>query len=248
VVGQFRLADVEAGGQGAPLVPLYHAARAARLEKPLAVLNIGGVANLTWLEDNLGSVIAPDGSIAAFDCGPGNALIDDFVSSRTGRPYDAGGALCLSGTVDQRVLAKLLDNPYFMLPPPKSLDRNAFSLDPVSGLSTPDGAATLAAFTVQAAVRSLLRLGQPKRLIACGGGRLNKAIMGGLAQALPGVAVSPVEAVGWRGDALEAEAFGYLAVRSLAGLPLSLPSTTGVPRPMPGGVRYDPAGVKPDGP
>jgi len=232
VVGQMRLADVKAGGQGAPLVPLYHAALASKLEKPLAVLNIGGVANVTWL--------GPDDGIVAFDCGPGNALIDDFVHARTGNLYDASGTLSLSGTVNQAVVAQLLDNRYFDRPPPKSLDRNAFDASGVEGLSTADGAATLAAFTVQAAARSLLTLGTPKRLLVCGGGRLNRGIMAGLAAALPDTEVAPVEQVGWRGDALEAEAFGYLAVRSLKGLPLSLPSTTGVPQPMPGG-EYTPA-------
>ena len=230
VIGHFRVADVEAGGQGAPLVPLYQAARAAELEKPLVVLNIGGVANVTWLADA--------DEVVAFDCGPGNAMIDDFVLARTGRPYDAAGTLSLSGTINQEALLQLLDNPYFDLPPPKSLDRNEFDEGMVAHLSTPDGAATLAAFTVKAAVQSILRIGMPKRLLVSGGGRLNRALMTGLAQALPDIDVVPVEAVGWRGDALEAEAFGYLAVRSLKGLPLSLPSTTGVPEPMPGGVKY----------
>jgi anhydro-N-acetylmuramic acid kinase len=237
VVGDFRVADVKAGGQGAPLAPLYHAARAADLEKPLAVMNIGGVANVTWLGD--------DGTVIAFDCGPGNALIDDFVHARTGHPYDASGTLSLSGTVNQEVLAKLLDNPYFDRPAPKSLDRNAFDPAAIAGLSTPDGAATLAAFTVQAAARSILKIGTPKRLLVCGGGRLNRGLMAGLAAAMPGITVAPVEAVKWRGDALEAEAFGYLAVRSLRGLPLSLPSTTGVPNPMTGGVTYAPAAGAP---
>jgi anhydro-N-acetylmuramic acid kinase len=228
VISQFRIADVAAGGQGAPLVPLYHAARAADLEKPVAVLNIGGVANMTWL--------GADGAVIAFDCGPGNAMIDDFVYQRTGRPYDAAGTLSLSGVPDADILTRLLEHPYFNQPPPKSLDRNTFDVAAVSGLSTQDGAATLAAFTVRAVADSLPRIGTPKRLLVCGGGRLNRALMAGLAQALPDVIVSPVESVGWRGDALEAEAFGYLAVRSLKGLPLSLPTTTGVPEPMPGGV------------
>lgn len=227
VVGQMRLADVKAGGQGAPLVPLYHAARAAALEKPVAVLNIGGVANVTWL--------GADGEIVAFDCGPGNALIDDLVHARTGMAFDASGTLSLSGTVDQAVLAQLMDNDYFDRPPPKSLDRNAFDPSAVAPLTVADGAATLAAFTVQAAARSIAAVGTPRRLLVCGGGRLNRGIMAGLKAALPNVEVGPVESVGWRGDALEAEAFGYLAVRSLKGLPLSLPSTTGVPEPMPGG-------------
>jgi anhydro-N-acetylmuramic acid kinase len=237
VVGQFRLADVEAGGQGAPLAPLYHAARAAGLEKPVAVLNIGGVANVTWFADgNAGD----DGGILAFDCGPGNALIDDFVNARTGLAYDAAGALCLAGKVHADILDRLMRNDYFERQPPKSLDRDEFDAGPVAGLSSQDGAATLAAFTVRAAAEAILRIGVPRSLLVCGGGRLNRAIMAGLAQALPGVEVAPVESVGWRGDALEAEAFGYLAVRSLKGLPLSLPATTGAPRPMPGGVYYRP--------
>jgi anhydro-N-acetylmuramic acid kinase len=230
VVGNFRLADVAAGGQGAPLVPLYHAARAASLEKPVAVLNIGGVANVTWLGLN--------NEVVAFDCGPGNALIDDLVHAKTGRPYDASGTLALSGKADAAALAKLLDNPYFDRLPPKSLDRNAFDPVHVAGLSVLDAAATLAAFTVQAAARSLLKIGNPKSVLVCGGGRLNRAIMAGLTDALPGVGVQPVEGVGWRGDALEAEAFAYLAVRSVKGLPLSVPTTTGVPEPMHGGVLH----------
>jgi anhydro-N-acetylmuramic acid kinase len=243
VVAHFRAADVEAGGQGAPLVPIYHAARAALIDKPLAILNIGGVANVTWLDEG-GTWIDGD-SIVAFDCGPGNALIDDFVLTRTGRPYDIAGTLGLSGTVSQEALTRLLDNAYFDLPAPKSLDRNAFDYSAVEPLSTPDGAATLAAFTVTAAVRSILRLGTPKQLLVSGGGRLNRALMAGLAAALPGIPVGTVEAVGWRGDTLEAEAFGYLAVRSLKKLPLSLPSTTGVPEPTTGGVRYAPPPIVP---
>src|ERR1700761_1870506 len=151
VVAQMRLADVKAGGQGAPLWPLYHAARASKLEKPVAVLNIGGVANVTWL--------GADDRIVAYDCGPGNALIDDFVHAKTGKLYDSSGTLSLSGKVNEAILAMLLDNPYFNLAPPKSLDRNAFDASAVAELSAGDGAATLAAFTAQAAAKSLSPLG-----------------------------------------------------------------------------------------
>ena len=233
VVSDFRSADVAAGGQGAPLVPLYHRALAMALERPLAVLNIGGVANVTW--------IGADGALLAFDTGPGNALIDDWILARTGRPFDAEGALAASGQADPQALAALLDHPYFDRAPPKSLDRDAFSAAPVQHLSPADGAATLAAFTVAAVARAREWMAAaPLRWLVGGGGRRNAALMAGLAHALR-VPVEPVDAVGWSGDGLEAEAFAYLAVRSRLGLPISLPTTTGVPRPMTGG-RFHAAG------
>lgn len=237
VVADFRSADVAAGGQGAPFVPLYHAALAAALPKPLAVLNLGGVANVTWI----GSDRDSEPNLIAFDTGPGNALIDDWVRLQVGEPCDRDGRLAAAGSVDHAALDALMDNAWFGRPPPKSLDRDDFSAAPVRGLSAADGAATLTAFTaraVQAAIRYLPA--PPARWLVTGGGRHNPALMAALGQALA-VAVEPVEAVGWRGDALEAEAFAYLAVRSRAGLYLSLPSTTGVPRPLTGG-RFFPAG------
>lgn len=233
VVGDMRGADVAAGGQGAPLVPLYHRALASPLERPLAVLNIGGVANVTWLGRG-------DDEVLAFDTGPGNALIDDWVLRLTGRRYDDGGALARTGRVDAGILARLMDHPYFSRPAPKSLDRDAFDPAPVAGLSPADGAATLAAFTVEAVAAALPLLPEPpRRWLVTGGGRLNRALMDGLRARLD-VAVDPVDAVGWSGDALEAQAFAYLAVRSRLGLPLSLPTTTGAPRPLTGG-RFHPA-------
>lgn len=227
VVDDFRAADVAAGGQGAPLAPLYHAALAGDLARPLAVLNLGGVANVTWL--------GADGRLIAFDTGPGNALIDDLVFRRTGRPFDAGGALAAAGRVDPAVLARLLDHPYFETPPPKSLDRDSFDTAPTAGLGVEDAAATLAAFTARAVQAALTHLpAAPRCWIVAGGGRHNPALMAALQRAL-GVPVTPVEDVGWNGDALEAQAFAYLAVRALRGLALSLPETTGVPAPMPGG-------------
>jgi anhydro-N-acetylmuramic acid kinase len=232
VVDDFRTADVAAGGQGAPLVPLYHRALAEALGKPLAVLNLGGVANVTW--------IGGDGTVIACDTGPANALIDDWVLARAGLPYDDGGRLARAGRVDETALARLLAHPFFDRPAPKSLDRDAFDPAPVAGLSTEDGAATLTAFTVRAVARVVAHLPQaPRRWLVGGGGRLNAALMAGLADAL-GVPVEPVDAVGWNGDALEAQAFAYLAVRSRLGLPLSVPGTTGVPRPLTGG-RFHPA-------
>jgi anhydro-N-acetylmuramic acid kinase len=235
VVYDFRRADVAAGGQGAPLVPLFHAALARDLPKPLLIVNIGGVANITWL--------GPDGEIIACDTGPGNGPLDDWVMRHTGAPYDANGRLAARGLVRQDHLAALLAHPFFAQPAPKSLDRLAFSFliaQATDGLGLEDGAATLAAFTATAIARAPLPA-PPLRVLVAGGGRKNANIMARLAREFA-VPVDPVEAVGWDGDALEAQCFGFLAVRSLRGLPLSLPTTTGVPWPMPGGRIMEPAG------
>jgi anhydro-N-acetylmuramic acid kinase len=229
VVYDFRSADVAAGGHGAPLAPVYHAALAAKLPKPLAVLNIGGVANVTWL--------GRDGSLLAFDTGPGNGPLDDWVFQHTGQPFDADGALAKAGQVDQIVLGRLMAHPYFGMPGPKSLDRldfgRALAASGLAGLSAADGAATLVAFSV-ASVAAAVFPERPERWLVSGGGRMNPVVIAGLRTAL-GVPVEPVEAVGWNGDALEAQCFGFLAAKVVAGLPLSFPSTTGVPRPMSGG-------------
>lgn len=231
VVFDFRTADVAAGGQGAPLAPLWHAALATGLARPLAVLNLGGVANVTW--------IGADGTVIACDTGPGNGPLDDWVAARAGVPFDAEGRIAAAGRVAAAVLARLMAHPFFARPPPKSLDRQDFAAaiaaSGLNDLSVADGAATLVAFTAAAVAAVLPHLpAPPRRWLVGGGGRHNAAIMAALAAAL-GVPVEPVEAAGWDGDALEAQAFAYLAARSLAGLPLSLPTTTGVPRPMPGG-------------
>ena len=231
VVNRFRDADVAAGGQGAPLAPLFHRALVHGMAGPVAVLNLGGVANVTYVDGD---------ALLAFDTGPASALLDDWVRARTGAAFDADGALAASGRVDADALAALGSHPFFALPPPKSLDRNAFSLAAVAGLSTADGAATLAAFTVDSVARARAHLKRaPRRWLVGGGGRHNRTLMAGLAAAL-GVPVEPVEARGWDGDALEAQAFGFLAVRSVLGLPLSLPETTGVPGAMMGGVLHEP--------
>lgn len=243
VVADLRWRDVEEGGQGAPLAPVFHAALAAKLDRPLAVLNIGGVSNVTWIgdkTDGLDDVGSDDQPILAFDCGPGNALINDWVERHTGVPLDRDGRLARAGRADQTVLAGLLSDPYFALPTPKSLDRDHFDPAPVEGLSLEDGAATLTAFTAAAVEKALaLMPTAPKRWLVTGGGRLNPVLMAALAERL-GVQVEPVEAVGWDGDALEAQAFAYLAIRSRAGLPLSFPGTTGVKCAVTGG-RYFPA-------
>lgn len=236
VVYDMRAADVAEGGQGAPLVPVYHAALAAGIEeRPLAVLNIGGVANVTWIGGR-GEPGEGANALIAFDTGPGNALIDDWMKARTGAARDSDGAAAAAGQVDEAVVAEYLRHPHFHEMPPKSLDRNAFSLAPVEHLSTEDGAATLTAFTVAAIAHARGHFpAEPKLWIICGGGRKNRALMEMLAGKVEN-AVAPAEVAGWDGDGLEAEAWAYLAVRSLAGLPLTFPGTTGVAVPCTGGV------------
>ncbi|TCP38407.1 anhydro-N-acetylmuramic acid kinase [Rhodothalassium salexigens DSM 2132] len=249
VVNDFRSADMVAGGQGAPLAPLYHAARLAgdgapagaprrAPGAPWVVVNIGGVANVTWVAP------AADGGepeILAFDTGPGNALVDDWVRLHTGRAYDDGGRFAASGEVHSGVLTLMLDHPYLDMAPPKSLDRNDFALEAVRGLSLEDGAATLSAFTIETIVEAQAHMPRPPGAwYVTGGGRHNPVLLGGLARRLP-VMVEPVDALNWRADALEAEAFGFLAVRHLKGLYTSLPATTGAVQPVVGG-RYHAVG------
>lgn len=230
VVNDFRSADVAAGGQGAPLVPVFHRALAAGIARPVAVLNLGGVGNVTW--------IGEDDSLLAFDTGPGNALIDDWALAHTGRPVDEGGALARLGAAQSGAVARFASHPFFARTPPKSLDRDdfrQFAQGLVVGLDAADGAATLTAFTARAA--GLARAHFPKpavRWLVCGGGRHNPAVMAALRGEF-NVPVEAVETVGWDGDALEAQAFAYLAVRSIRGLPLTFPETTGGPRPLSGG-------------
>jgi anhydro-N-acetylmuramic acid kinase len=231
VAHDFRGADVAAGGQGAPLVPVVHAALARDLPRPLAVLNLGGVGNVTW--------IGADGSLLAFDTGPANGPLDDWARRATGADCDAEGRLALAGRADAAVLARLAAHPYLAAPPPKSLDRldfdRALAGAGLASLSPRDGAATLVAFcALCVAAAGRLLPGPPLRWLVTGGGRRNPALMRALSGALARP-VEPVEAVGWDGDALEAQAFGVLAARVARGLPLTFPGTTGAPRPLPGG-------------
>jgi anhydro-N-acetylmuramic acid kinase len=229
VVNDFRSADVKAGGEGAPLVPLYHAAlvqETRALELPVAVVNIGGVANVTYISRD---------TILAFDTGPGNAPIDDWAHRHTAKPVDEDGALASAGRVNDAALTKMLQNAFFDRVPPKSLDRLDFGADAVAQLSAQDGAATLTAFTAAAIARAREHFPEPATTwVVCGGGRLNPRLMAEL-RARVNAPVLAAEDAGWRGDFIEAEAFAYLAVRSVRGLPLSLPTTTGVRQPMTGG-------------
>jgi anhydro-N-acetylmuramic acid kinase len=234
VVYDLRAADVAAHGQGAPLVPIYHRALAASAathgseDRAVGFLNIGGVGNVTYIER--------DGTFIAFDTGPGNALIDDWVGRHTGQAFDADGRHASAGFVSSDVLETLMANLYFAEPPPKSLDRNTFKIDAVRTLSLEDGAATLTAFTAQAVRRANDWFPeQPSIWIVCGGGRHNRTLMKMLEAELARPVVE-AESYGFNGSSMEAEAWAYLAVRSLRGLPITFPMTTGVPAPMTGGV------------
>jgi len=228
LVCDFRSADVEAGGQGAPLAPAYHAALLDRLgNEPACVLNLGGVANIT--------ARLADGSLIAFDTGPANGPIDEWVEGHGRGTHDAGGKLALAGKVHTGLLAQLMDHDWFNEKPPKSLDRYDFNASMARGLSVEDGAATLTGFTAAALAAGVDQLPEkPSRVIACGGGRHNPALMAALKGALPCPLMSAEDA-GWRGDSIEAEAFAFLAARRMRKLPLSWPMTTGVPSPMTGG-------------
>ena len=240
VVHDFRAADVAAGGQGAPLVPVFHRALAKLLPRPhpVAVLNLGGVANLTYIDG--------DTDLVAFDTGPGNALIDDFLRVRTGEPKDTDGKAAAAGCIDETAVDRALAHPFFARCPPKSLDRNDFSdwlaSATFAGMSTEDGAATLTAMTAAAVARGLRFLPRaPATWIAAGGGTRNRTLMRMLQERLAPATVEIADSVGWSADVLEAQAFAYLAVRSLHGLPLTFPSTTGAPRALTGGVPAKPS-------
>lgn len=227
VVDRFRDADVAAGGQGAPLLPVYHRALCAALPKPVAVLNLGGVGNLTW--------IGTDDALIAFDTGPANGLVNQWVERGTGQPFDVDGRLAAAGEVHADVLDAMLDHPWFDQLPPKSLDRHDFTDQPAMGLSLADGAATLTRFTAET-VALALRLcpARPVRLLVAGGGRRNPTLMTMIAEAC-GTVAEPIDTLGWNGDATEAEGFAYMAVRAATGQAISFPGTTGVPRPLTGG-------------
>lgn len=229
VVNDFRSNDVVNGGQGAPLVPVYHRALMRDQMKPVAVLNIGGVANVTWIGDHASDLMA-------FDTGPGNALINDWIHKYTGKDHDTDGLIAAKGNVDKAILNVLIQHPFFAQKPPKSLDRNSFSTEGLQHLSPEDGAATLTAFTAASVAAGAKYFPEVTRnWIVTGGGRRNATLMRKLADAL-NVSLKTIDTLDLDGDSTEAEAFAYLAVRSLRGLPLSFPGTTGVNHAATGGV------------
>lgn len=235
VMYDFRAADVASGGQGAPFVPVYHRALAQSLERegPIVLVNIGGVSNITYIDG--------DDTLIACDTGPGNALLDDFMLRTTKQRFDSEGRFAERGAVDEAWIQHGLQLPFFSLPPPKSLDRNDFASLKLPDMAPADGAATLTAFTAASIARIVPLLPKPPRSwIVVGGGARNLTMMRMLNERLAPATVESGDALGWSGDAIEAQAFGFLAARSLKGLPLSYPATTGVPMPMTGGVLVRP--------
>ena len=235
VVYDFRAADMAQGGEGAPFVPVYHGALAefSTLPRPAVVVNIGGVANVTF--------IGEDGALLAFDTGPGNALLDDWMMLRLGEAWDENGQLAARGQTDGPTLEAMLAHPYFLRKPPKSLDRNAFSLSVMDGLSPEDGAATLTAFTAASLICGAAHFpAAPKIFVLSGGGTRNASLVGALRKLLPG-RIELAGDLGWDAGAVEAQAFAFMAVRRLQGLPISFPGTTGVPQPRTGGILAQPS-------
>ncbi|WP_240705213.1 anhydro-N-acetylmuramic acid kinase [Pacificoceanicola onchidii] len=238
VVWDFRSADVALGGQGAPLAPFFHFACAKWIgaREPVAFLNLGGVGNLTWVDPSKAKP-QDDGALLAFDTGPANAPINDLVAERLGLDCDRDGALARKGRVEEGALELFLEESYFRKMPPKSLDRDDFSLmlDLVRELSDADAAATMTAMAATAVMQGMEHCPVPlSRVLVTGGGRHNPVMMQMLSAGLD-CPVEPVEAVGLDGDMLEAQAFAFLAVRVLRGLPTSAPNTTGVAAPVGGG-------------
>ncbi|WP_226925850.1 anhydro-N-acetylmuramic acid kinase [Fluviibacterium sp. MJW13] len=248
VAWDFRSADVAAGGQGAPLAPVFHFALAQWIGavSPVVFLNLGGVGNITWVDPRAEAPFAP-GAMLAFDTGPANAPINDLMRTRRGVGQDAGGALAAQGRPDRQIVDAFGAHPYFRKPPPKSLDRDDFAglAEAVAGLDDADAAATLTEAATLAVARALQMVPRPpSRVIVCGGGRRNATLMDRLRHHLS-CDTAPAEDAGLDGDMIEAQAFAYLAVRCARGLPISGPDTTGAPAPMSGGQLSWPATGRP---
>ena len=231
VVCDLRQADMKAGGQGAPLAPVYHQAIFANHQKPVAVLNMGGVGNVTYIGDQ---------SLMAFDTGPANALMDDYMAEHLGKAFDENGAMAEAGKADRAVIDKVLALPYFKEVPPKSLDRNHFE-DVLKNLpaNPQDAMATLAVISAACVMTAVKFFPRPPVVwYVCGGGRKNAFLMRLLEDMLRPSRVVALEETGYDGDGTEAECFAYLAVRSKLGLPISFPETTGLDKPRTGGVYH----------
>lgn len=234
VVYDFRAADVASGGQGAPLVPAFHRALLRAFDDgPIVVVNIGGVANVTYVDGNEEPI--------AFDTGPGNAPMDELMLSRSGKAMDAGGVVAASGKADEKLAAAALAHDFFEQKPPKSLDRADFARFELNALSLPDALATAAEIIVSSIARAREHFPKtPRRWIVAGGGARNPTLVRMLREKLVPAKVQTAEEIGWQSGAVEAQAFAFLAVRAVKNLPLSFPKTTGVSQPMTGGVLVKP--------
>ena len=234
----FRQADMDAGGQGAPLIPIYHQAllKSKSMNLPIAIVNIGGVSNLTWIDGTA--------SLIGFDTGPGNALIDDWVSAHTDQAFDDGGKIAAEGRVNDAIVEQFLTHPYLKKNYPKSLDRNAFADLSVNDLNLEDGAATLMEITARSISIGIHACPKkPSAIYIAGGGRYNTALLNRL-HSITNLPVHDINKTGLNGDSIEAEGFAYMAVRTLLNEPISFPQTTGCRAPTVGGTIVQPEKVK----
>ena len=235
VVGNFHKADIMSGGQGYPLTPSYYVALTSEVEKPAAVVNVSEISSLTW--------IGSHGQMMAFDCGPGNAAINEWVYKHASMNMDYNGKLAITGKVDEKILSSMMKHKYLALYPPKSMEKNMFSekLEHLEGLSLEDGAATVTAFVAEAIAYSLLMFAPeiPTRIMLCGGGAKNPTLVRFVRQKLPDMRVLIPSEVGMNVDSIDAGCAGFLAVRRLNMLPISFPSTTGAPEPLIGGEIFE---------
>lgn len=225
VVCDFRSRDIAAGGEGAPLAPALHSAVFGAARRDRVIVNVGGIANLTWLPAR--------GAVIGFDCGPGNCLLDAWILSKRRMPFDPGGSWGARGRVVPRLLAKFLAHPYFRRPPPKSTGREMFSLEWLAGLlagneRAVDVQATLTELTALAIARAVRRYcARAREVYVCGGGARNRALLSRLAHHLPGMHVATTSALGIAPEHVEALAFAWLARQALHRVPGNLPSVTG---------------------
>jgi anhydro-N-acetylmuramic acid kinase len=230
VVYDFRTNDMKEGGQGAPLCPIYHAALLKKIGETsnTAILNLGGLGNLSFSSEECGLI--------AFDTGPANAPLNDWIKLSNIGEMDVNGEIAAKGKVNESKLSEVLADPYFEISFPKSLDRFSFSHRIAEGMSIEDGAATLTALAAAAVAKGVDLLPvRPKQLIVSGGGRKNLTMMQEIS-IRANIKVEAADKYNWRGDAIEAECFAFLAARTLANLPISYPKTTGVAEPMVGGI------------
>ncbi len=235
VVGKFRNADILAGGQGAPLSAIYHAALAQKMEKPLVFVDIGGLSSITFIGQN--------GELIAFDAGPGNAAINEWVNRHGAMHMDYNGKLAIMGQINENVLNSMMKHKFLALYPPKAADNHTFKdkLEHLEGLTLEDGAATATAFVVEAILKAIDNFVPitPKKLIVCGGGAKNPTMLRFLRQRAKGFEIESAQECGFDPMGIEAQAFAFLAMRRIQQMPISFPFTTGAMSEVIGGEIFD---------